>query len=158
MNYLQPRELKDKDGQPIGLYHYTSMNDGTIHPIGYCSPPIGYCSPFELCPECKGGAMFLSGEECQRCDSKGVVEMANPCPGHATPEEARQHYTQYLLDKKTRYQEERSGVWHECLVCGALTNKFAQVGSWHTYSLCDEHRNREHVEKLLGIVGDSAES
>ena len=31
MNYDQPRQLADKSG-----WHYTSMNDGNVHAIGYC--------------------------------------------------------------------------------------------------------------------------
>ncbi len=31
MNYDQPRKLADRG------WHYTSMNDGRIHPIGYCA-------------------------------------------------------------------------------------------------------------------------
>ena len=37
MNYYQPRELKDKDGNPSGIWHYTCMNDGRIWPVGYCA-------------------------------------------------------------------------------------------------------------------------
>lgn len=37
MNYYQPRELKDKDGNPSGIWHYTCMNDGRIWAVGYCA-------------------------------------------------------------------------------------------------------------------------
>lgn len=30
MNYDQPRQLES------GGWHYTSMNDGRVHPVGYC--------------------------------------------------------------------------------------------------------------------------
>jgi hypothetical protein len=32
VNYDQPRELADHSG-----WHYTSMNDGRVHAIGYCA-------------------------------------------------------------------------------------------------------------------------
>lgn len=37
MNYYQPRELKDKEGKALGLWHYTCMNDGKVWPVGYCA-------------------------------------------------------------------------------------------------------------------------
>lgn len=36
MNYDQAREIRNKDGNPSGKWHFTRMNDGQIWPIGFC--------------------------------------------------------------------------------------------------------------------------
>lgn len=37
MNYYQPREMQDKNGQGTGLWHYTVKNDNRIWAIGNCA-------------------------------------------------------------------------------------------------------------------------
>lgn len=37
MNYYRPRQLRNPDGKPSGIWHFTCMNDGFIWPIGYCA-------------------------------------------------------------------------------------------------------------------------
>lgn len=76
------------------------------------------------------------------------------CPGHDTPEEAYQHQTAYLLDRRLKLD----GQWdtqHRCAYegCGEWTDRFAEV--WHRpFDLCDQHRTREIVAELFGTVGD----
>lgn len=73
---------------------------------------------------------------------------ADGCPGHDTPDEAADHYHQYLLDN-ARYD---IGVhnYSPCEICGELTNKVATLGPGHmeVHNLCDKHRNREGLEKV----------
>lgn len=70
---------------------------------------------------------------------------ADGCPGHDTPEEAREHYRQYTLDHA---HEAEFRPPSECLICGAWTPKGFDVDH-HTYALCDEHRTREHLDPLV---------
>jgi hypothetical protein len=37
MNYDTPRQIMQSDGSPSGKWHYTSMNDKVIRPVGYCA-------------------------------------------------------------------------------------------------------------------------
>lgn len=37
MNYDQARQRANKDGTPSGLWDWTTMNDGVIHPTASCS-------------------------------------------------------------------------------------------------------------------------
>lgn len=152
MNYFQAREITDQDGNPAGRWHYTGMNDGRVWPAGYCSPT------WNTCPDCKGwdavpsraGGTISSG--CETCAGKGYLPV-EPCPGHDTPEGAEEHQRQYMLDRRTRYDRHTPNQQHKCRVCGAWTQGFATVGESRMYILCDEHRNREEVEKLMGPVG-----
>ena len=146
MNYYQARELRDADGKGTGLWHYTVRNDDRIW-------ATGYCSPWETCPACKGNAGLFAairGERCATCEDKGIVRRADPCPGHDTPEGAREHYRQYLLDQ-VRYDQKLLDERRKCAVCGAWSEYTAFIPSEinHVWVLCDEHRNREQVDKLL---------
>jgi len=84
MNYYQAREMY-KDGKPSGKWHYICMNDGKIW-------PVGYCSPWKTCLDCDGKSawyhLYDDTPDCATCNNKGIVEDANPCPGHDTPDEA----------------------------------------------------------------------
>lgn len=152
MNYYEAREIQTKEGQPTGLWHYTCKNDGRIWAVGYCSSK-------ELCPDCQGrsGPMWR-GDHCDTCSDLGLVHVPNPCQGHATKEEAEEHYRQWELDKETRYDGKLSGQQLQCQLCQAWTQRFARVGQVNTYILCDDHCNRESLEPLVprpGIVMSS---
>jgi hypothetical protein len=116
MNYYEPREKTDKDGNPTGLYHYTRMNDGRIWPTGYC---------------------------------------AQDCPGHDTKEGAYEHQRQYLLDtaKFNASQLKDSQVRCDVEGCNNFTADLAQTADQDYFHLCQEHQNRQGLEKVLK-VGD----
>ncbi|MDI6872605.1 MAG: hypothetical protein QME79_14880 [Bacillota bacterium] len=125
------------------------MNDGKVS-------PVGYCSPWELCPDCGGVRLLPNREPCQRCGDTGLVRRENPCPGHATPEEARAHYKEYLLDY-ARYDGTIARAKYPCEVCGEYTDRFAQTYHGGLHILCDAHRNREGLAQVL-VVGDMISS
>lgn len=72
------------------------------------------------------------------------------CPGHDSPEGAAEHYTEWLLDHILRLDGQLSDQQLRCRVCDAWTDRFAEIDLLQTWPLCDEHRTREHVAKLLG--------
>jgi hypothetical protein len=80
---------------------------------------------------------------------------ADGCPGHSTPDEAREHYRQYILDT-ARFDGQYRAQFH-CEVCGAWTQGFASTEQT-MYHLCDEHRNRAALESLVGLPGDMMSS
>lgn len=82
---------------------------------------------------------------------------ADGCPGHPTPEEAREHYKQYLLDHRLRLDGKNGDTQHKCKVCGEWTQGVAFLDET-PFALCDEHRTREKVSELYGDVGDVASS
>lgn len=153
MNHQHAAELVDADGNPKGIWHYVESNrrEGTH--------AIGYCSPWEACPNCAGrSALGDPRYSCERCDSKGIVPAADPCPGHATPEEAAEHYRQYLLNERLRLDIALStDVQMRCNAdgCEAWTQHAAGLGPYSTWPLCDEHRTRETVDALFPSVGES---
>lgn len=145
MNYYQPREKTDGNGNGTGLWHYTCKNDGRIW-------PVGYCSPWETCPDCKGHSIVSIDAKCDKCENRGVIKRENPCPGHKTPEEAAEHYRQYKLDN-VRYDGKYHDEMRKCEICGNWTEHFALI-DYRSYALCDEHRNRENLEKVFPLYGN----
>lgn len=71
---------------------------------------------------------------------------AQGCPGHDSEEGAYAHQREYELDN-ARFNGEWAGAWYICAAegCEALTNRFASIGPglMQTFTLCDDHRNRD---------------
>lgn len=76
---------------------------------------------------------------------------AQECAGHATPEEACDHYKAYQLDHELRLDNKLADQQRPCEVCGAWTQGCAQIGGYTTYVLCDEHRTREAVAERYTV-------
>jgi hypothetical protein len=151
MNYSQARQIKDENGNGTGKWHWTTMNDGHIR-------PDGYCSRWETCPDCKGysGIMaFDPNKHCATCADKGIIIRADPCPGHDTPEGAAEHYRQYLLDNLAFDDIAMQNRQEKCRICGVWTQGVARTRESinQVWVLCDEHRNRESVDRLLEAPG-----
>jgi hypothetical protein len=82
---------------------------------------------------------------------------ADGCAGHDTPEGAREHFKEYLLDN-ARFDGKLSNQQRKCEICGVYTERLGQVPSMMVHhSLCDEHCNREGLAQVLH-VGDFATS
>ena len=122
--------------------------------------PSGACGPFNACPTCKGES-FMTNEPCETCDRKGVIRTSTPCQGHNTAAEAYEHERQHRLDRRLRFHEDLANpsTVHRCKAegCNAFTSGMAEVGSYHHWHLCAEHRTREIVDPLFK-VGESWES
>jgi hypothetical protein len=77
------------------------------------------------------------------------------CPGHDTPEEAQEHYKQYMLDNNLQFHNPEDGdTMHKCKKCGTFTFGFATIGPCETIILCTEHQTREVVSEFYK-VGES---
>lgn len=158
MNHLAARQLAD--GPSAGKWHYTLANSRTG------THAIGYCAPYDACPAgCYLGKVHDGaggGVTCETCGARGVVELGEPCPGHDTPEEAAEHYRQYLLDKRLRFVDDRpeANVQTRCVAagCGAWTSGGVWIAGWVNFALCADHRTREAVSALYATVGESWES
>ena len=81
---------------------------------------------------------------------------SNNCPGHATAEEAQEHYKQYLLDERV-YISTNDDTMRKCKECGEWTSDMLMVDGWPRFDLCKAHQIREVYEKLVK-VGSSASS
>lgn len=142
MNYYQPRQ-REKDKR----WDFTCMNDGRIWPVGYCraykdlegDPIVGHT----VTPE------YLAEHR--------ATQHKHHADGHATEDEARACYREYLLDHHLQLMLENPDVMVKCLVCGVFTTNYANCDHV-SYSLCPEHNNRAEVEKLVGPVGDIVSS
>jgi len=91
------------------------------------------------------------------CTNGGAVYRVGYCAkeggcGHATEEDACACFKRYLLDTSLRLDREMDGQQLRCQSegCGAFTSGFADV-DMRTFVLCDEHRTREVVERLLVV-------
>lgn len=81
---------------------------------------------------------------------------AQSCPGHASPEEAREHYRRYLLDS-ARYDGFLAEEQRRCEACGAWTQGDAYIPLvMERHVLCEEHRTREVLDQVMSRVGQMA--
>jgi hypothetical protein len=130
MNYYDAKQRKED-----GRWDYT-CND---HPTGYCR---AYKEPnLEKEP-------YWSEHEIAKYKDNKEKYHSN---GHATEEEARECYRQWILDNELRFWE-ANDTQRKCKVCGAWTSNVAEVDC-KIFTLCDEHNNRKTVEQLLETPG-----
>src|SRR6185503_14244261 len=74
--------------------------------------------------------------------------------GHADAAEACECYKQYELDHELEFKTlplEKADTLHKCQSAGCpeYTAGIALLGQHRHFYLCDEHRNRAEVEKLI---------
>lgn len=83
---------------------------------------------------------------------------AQNCPGHSTPDEAREHYRLYLVDSAT-YNGVLQGEQRECESCKDWTQGYASIPiNMERHILCDKHRNHETLNQLIHPVGQIVSS
>lgn len=140
MSIDAPREIRDSDGRPTGLWHYTRSQDGRMWPIGYCSA-VRLCGEY---PDCVG-----SQPPCD-CGGVGLVRTLEACVGHPTAQDAATHYLLWCYDH-ARY-DGRKGASRPCSTedCRARTRAFAIAGG-KEFPFCERHLNRESLAVVLGI-------
>lgn len=155
MNYYQPLEISDKDGNPTGKFHYTKRNGEHIYPVGYCNFRMKDLG--EIIE--KDGFKFIkteSGIEIpirqEEINIHKAVEHKYHKEGHDTPEEACECYKEYLLDKHMNLGHKMMGTKKTCENegCEEMTDNMAIVGG-RSFILCDKHRNRETIEKMFEV-------
>ncbi|MCI0625891.1 MAG: hypothetical protein L0387_30325 [Acidobacteria bacterium] len=74
----------------------------------------------------------------------GVGYCAEGCTGHASKEQARQHYRDYLIDRFGRYNR-KCNTSSACAICGRIATQQAWIDyhfEWETYPLCAMHMTR----------------
>lgn len=108
---------------------------------------MNYYQPRELRNKETGKGTGLYHYTCMNDDRIWAVGYCREnCPGHATPDEAREHYRQYELDH-ARYNGAITDMQVPCEVCKAWTSQCAVVNH-HSIFLCYEHLNRETLEQI----------
>jgi hypothetical protein len=124
-------------------WDYTSGNPREgIHPVGYCHR----YRPFSV-ERCA----WMTAEMCEQENAKEAPFVAKyHTDGHATEEEACECYRTYLLDQRLRLWDPPPDpdTLNKCVVCGVYTAGMAELQMQHWW-LCDEHRNRVEIEKLV---------
>lgn len=88
-----------------------------------------------------------------------VGACAISCPGHATADEAREHYRAWLI-ANADMDGMQVEPWGPCLVCQKRTPHVVALGPGRMdlYALCDEHRTREHLATVVELPGDTVSS
>lgn len=149
MNYLEARELKGPAGG-LGTFHFTSMNDGRIWPVGYCA---GWKEETREELIASGLDEHLADMLLRDREKARKFQEKYHTHGHATREEAAACYREFLLDQQVRYGES-TDTQHRCEVkdCGTWTQGFAQVGAAHAFYLCASHRTREVLEDIYPTI------
>lgn len=82
---------------------------------------------------------------------------------HATADEARAHYKQFLMEECLRFTPdvENADTMHRCKAPGGCARYTSGTGSVagespaYTWPLCGEHRTAETMDRLIGLPGDS---
>jgi hypothetical protein len=130
-------------------YDYTSST-GSTQPH-----PIGYCAGWKEMSDYGTAAWDKNLKESLERD----IEEKRPfkdkfhSDGHATAAEAEACYRQYELDHQLRLHEAPAepDQLHRCKAdgCKEFTAGVAFLGNHRHFYLCDAHRNRETVEKLI---------
>lgn len=155
MNYDQPRQIDPKADRPdAGKWRWTTRNDNNVR-------PDGYCAPWEMCPENHGIELIGSGFECSTCNGRGIVDKADPCPGHDTAEEAAEHYRQYRIDRAefVSVRDADARMLHRCKMCDKHTASYMHIpGEIHTEFVCDDHHNRDSLNFLIELTMGSVHS
>jgi hypothetical protein len=146
------RHYKARQSTLTGKWKYTSAGRDGVY-------EVGYCSSLSLCPDCGDIGNFGTPQRqnCKKCLGSGLIDAENPCLGHDTPEEAEEHYKQYLLDRIDFQRPDHiKDQQLKCQICGKWTQSTVGPGM-RFFVLCDEHLNRAAVSELLS-VGESWES
>jgi hypothetical protein len=128
MNYYQARK-RESDGR----WDYTRNNR-----------PAGYCQEFkEFDPE------FVENYHISEVEVEKHNKFSDKyhTDGHECEEEACDCYKEYQLDHALRLGLKMSDQQMKCKICDEWTQKYAEIDC-SMYILCDEHNNREEVEKL----------
>lgn len=81
---------------------------------------------------------------------------ADKCDGHGSPDDAAEHYRQYLLDT-ANYDVFQTEYPRACAICRQFTRKLVRTssGSSQSFMLCSRHANRDGLSRVLkrpGIV------
>lgn len=136
MNYYGPLQRKDTK-----RWDYTRTNDGDACPVGYCAGWKDKETLIEQLGEEAGNQLHAEREPYQNNFHTN---------GHVSAEDACECYKQFLLDFCLRLDKSFTDAQKKCEACGAWTQKFAEV-KMRLFVLCDEHRNRQEIEKRLSI-------
>lgn len=83
---------------------------------------------------------------------------AEGCPGHHSPEDAAEHYRQWVIDQGFDVSTSDSQR-HKCAECGEWTwDQLHLKGSGNVLFLCENHRDREIIDKHVPLVTRSIHS
>lgn len=151
MNYAAARQVDPSADRPdAGKWRWSVANDGRVR-------PDGACSPVEVCPECHGWSGIVRPDvTCEHCGSCGLVDVANPCPGHDTKEEAEEHFREYQIANAEFHaidNAKASGLYR-CKVqgCEIFTASYMTIkgDSYRHDIVCPAHHTRATAEQLIG--------
>ncbi len=137
MNHYKARQ---RENDQRWDYTFANVRAGTC--------PVGYCRAWK--PLEPGAVGMLPGQAEQYNAQMAPFVHKFHANGHATAEEACDCYREYLLDHRLQLRDPPPNppTLSKCVVCGVYTAGVAELGM-DRWALCDEHRNRVEVEKLV---------
>lgn len=109
--------------------------------------PVGYCRPYE---EIDAERYGITEEECAKYQE--TSHKHHDC-GHATEEEARECYKQYLLDHNLKFNV-MENQQNKCRVCKAWTQNYVEIGN-NLFILCSDHCDSETIRTLFAAPQES---
>jgi hypothetical protein len=140
MNYYAAKQR-----QSDKKWDYTCRNDDFTQPVGYCGAYIDWT------PELLS-RLGLPAEHPSFEKQRQFRDKHHSC-GHETQQEAEACYREYLLDQRLKLMCEHPDAQIRCKVCNKWTTFYAEI-DMNMWDLCEEHNNREEVEKLFEAPGE----
>jgi hypothetical protein len=141
MRHYAPRQ-REKDKR----WDYSVRNDDLIQAIGYCSAYYEWTDDLLV-------HIGVPKDHPELVKRRNFKSKHHTC-GHSTPEEAQKCYREFLLDQRLSLNKKHDNMQKKCDVCDKWTDLFAEVGS-ESWNLCEDHNNREEIEKLFKIPNES---
>lgn len=139
-----------------GRYDFTSSTGSSgAYALGYCA---GWKEPPGPEEAAKLDARLGDGFAARitaDIEKKRPFQAKYHKEGHADAAEACECYRQYELDHELKFKtkpKEESDQLHRCQAiggCAEFTAGIAFLGQYNHFYLCDSHRNRDEVEKLI---------
>jgi hypothetical protein len=146
MNFHKARERHDAEGKPTGVWDYTCYNDNQK-----ATWPEGYCHKWRPLQDTNIGREWTEHEIMEHARHKEKYHEV----GHRTALDAVNCHREYELDRLRFWGEDRlthkPDSLHRCKAegCEKYCASFADIPGSQTWTLCEDHLNRETVEKLF---------
>ena len=94
-----------------------------------------------------------SARRATRIDKPASFRHKYHTEGHTSAEEAEACYRDFLLDQELTFNHKSGDAQRKCEICEQWTQLYACI-DMRIFNLCENHQNRESVEKLFNSISE----